>query len=499
MSEMNWHFEDVWRYREALFDGLLTTLRLNAVVLLVGTAGGCLVAMLRLSPSAPVRALARVYVDLFRSLPLLVLLVWLFFALPMLPGVVGLRLSPFSAAVVGLGLNLSAFVAEIVRAGLKAVPAHHTDAARVAGFTRWQIWRYVTIPIAFRVMIAPLFGQYINQVKLSVLAGIIAVPELLHAVNTITTETFRPLELYTTLAGIFLAVLLPCTWLQGRLESTTLKGVPPRGDEAALDRGLTPGRQSLPELRIPDDVGQWRQLAPGSALIAENVAHSYNGVLTLNHVSLKARAGCITSIIGANGSGKTTLLKCLSRLSLPRSGRVRLTAGGANEGQSVYARAGYVAQEHDPWPHLSVLDNLVVPLMVVGKVDRSRARQIALTWLRAFCLDDRVEARSVELSGGERQRLVLARTLCLRPQIVFLDEPTSAMDFRWALAIHGLLRDLAGRGAVVVAISHGLAFLRDVADEVVFLDRGCILESGKASELIKQPKSLELRAFLEAA
>jgi polar amino acid transport system permease protein len=216
MSAYDWDFGWVWTYREALLQGLLTTVLLNAVVLLFGTMAGVLVGLLRCARSRVLRACAVVYVDLFRTLPVLVLLVWFFFCVPILLG--GVRISPVTSAVIVLSLNLSAFVAEIFRAGIEAVPRQYVDAGYAAGLSRAATLRFIIVPIGVRIMIPPLVGQYINTIKLSVLASIISVPELLQKTTDLISQVYRPLEFYTALAGLFLILLLPGTIWSRRLE-----------------------------------------------------------------------------------------------------------------------------------------------------------------------------------------------------------------------------------------------------------------------------------------
>lgn len=212
-----WDFNWVWTYREQLFKAFLVTLELNAIVLVVGTAVGFLVGLIGGGRSMLPRFFARLYVDLFRTLPILVLLVWFFFCVPVLMG--GVRISAFLSAVIVLSLNLSAFVAEIVRAGVEAVPKTHIEAARATGLSARQTMLHVTLPIALRIMLPPLVGQYINSIKLSVLASVIAVPELLNRTTDLISQTYRPLEFYTVLALLFLLLLLPGTLWSRRLES----------------------------------------------------------------------------------------------------------------------------------------------------------------------------------------------------------------------------------------------------------------------------------------
>lgn len=212
-----WDFGWVWTYRKALLDAFWVTVQLNLWILVVGSILGFLAWAARTSRVRLFRVLAITYIDLFRTLPVLVLLVWFFFCVPILLG--GIRVGPMMSAVIVLSLNLSAFVAEIIRAGIEAIPVVQIECARACGLSEPQVLREVVLPIALRNMIPPLVGQYINSVKLSVLASIIAVPELLQKTTDIASQVYRPLEFYTVLAVLFLILLLPGTILSRRLET----------------------------------------------------------------------------------------------------------------------------------------------------------------------------------------------------------------------------------------------------------------------------------------
>ena len=214
-----WDFKWVWSYREQLFVAFLVTLQLNLCVLILGTIVGVFLGLISRRAHALIRVVVRLYIDLFRTLPVLVMLVWFFYCVPILAG--GIRISGFWSAVAVLSLNLSAFIAEIVRAGVDNIPTSHTNDALAAGLSRWQTNRYIVLPIALRMMVPPLVGQYINTIKLSVLASFIAVPELLHRTTDLISQVYRPLEFYTTLAIIFLILLLPGTLWSRRLEQNT--------------------------------------------------------------------------------------------------------------------------------------------------------------------------------------------------------------------------------------------------------------------------------------
>jgi polar amino acid transport system permease protein len=212
-----WDFGWVWTYRYALLEAFIVTVRLNVWIVVIGSLSGLMIALARRSHISLLRVPALIYIDLFRTLPVLVLLVWFFFCVPVLLG--GVRLSAWTSAIIVLSLNLSAFVAEIVRAGIESVPTPHIEAARACGLSRAHTFRYVELPMALRSMVPPLVGQYINTIKLSVLASVIAVPELLHKTTDIISQVYRPLEFYTVLALLFLILLLPGTIWSRRLES----------------------------------------------------------------------------------------------------------------------------------------------------------------------------------------------------------------------------------------------------------------------------------------
>ncbi len=315
--EYDFNFHWIWKYRRAFLNGLEVTLELNLYVIVLATTIGLFLALARLSRLRLLRTLAWTYIDLFRTLPLLVLIFWLYFAFPLVTAG-RVTFDSFTAACIALTLNLSAFVAEIIRAGVLAVPVQHTDAAKSMGMTKVQALRYVTLPIAIRQMIPPLTGQYINAVKLSVLASVIAVPELLHTVQTITTEVFRPIEMYSALAFIFLVLLLPGTWLLYRLER-------PKGKRKDLNTGAHEGYAERP-VSVSECCPNPLWAAVGhentqAALIIREVSQAYNGFPVLQNVSLTARPGQIVSIIGANGSGKTTLLRATCSLLPSKRGR----------------------------------------------------------------------------------------------------------------------------------------------------------------------------------
>jgi polar amino acid transport system permease protein len=211
----HWNWDEVWNYRSQLANAAILTIWLNVFIVFVGTIAGIILGLSKRSKFKVIRISSVVLIDLLRTLPALVLLIWFNFCIPIL---FHLKISAISATIIVLSLNLSAFVAEIVDAGIQGVPLLHIDSGKLLGLSKAQNFRHVILPIALRNMTPPLVGQYINSIKLSVLASVIAVPELLNVTQDIITQTYRPLEFYTVLAIIFLIILLPGTLWSKRFE-----------------------------------------------------------------------------------------------------------------------------------------------------------------------------------------------------------------------------------------------------------------------------------------
>ncbi|MFL6232180.1 MAG: amino acid ABC transporter permease [Thermoanaerobaculia bacterium] len=215
---MNWDFSVVWVNEGALGYALLVTIFVSLASIVAGTTMGLILALLVLSPSRFLRILGRIIIEIFLALPVLVILVWIYYSVPLLfPRVI---LSGVTASILGLGMSLSAFVAEVIRGGVNAVPVGELEAAYCTGLTRGQAFRHILLPQVIRKSWPPLMGQYITTYKFSTLASVLAVPEILHVANTIIAQTYRPLEVYTAIAAIFLVTVLPLNVVLRRIERT---------------------------------------------------------------------------------------------------------------------------------------------------------------------------------------------------------------------------------------------------------------------------------------
>lgn len=216
----SWDFGMLWQYRSIIVSGVLTTVLFTIVVVITGMAVGVVVGLGRVSSNRTVCGVLRGYVEVFRCTPVLVQLIWFYYALPVL---LGIELSPWMAAALALTLYGGAFYSEIVRGGIVSIDAGQTEAGQAIGMTRWQVMRRLVLPQAFRRMTPPLVSQSIMQLKNTSLLSVLAVPDLVYQGQLIAHDTYRPLEIYTLVAVLYFVILFPATVVAKRLEFHQIK------------------------------------------------------------------------------------------------------------------------------------------------------------------------------------------------------------------------------------------------------------------------------------
>jgi polar amino acid transport system ATP-binding protein len=238
-------------------------------------------------------------------------------------------------------------------------------------------------------------------------------------------------------------------------------------------------------------------------LEADNLSKRYGTHAALDGAAftVPAEVGCLV-LLGASGSGKSTLLRVLGSLLTPDSGEVRV-AGAVLDWSEEAALAqrrtnGFVFQSFNLFPHLTALENVALPLRIVHGVPEIDARSRALEALEEFGLGPHVGKRPAELSGGQQQRVALARAIAPKPKLLLLDEPTSALDPMMTQDVLDLIRGLAEGGQRIVLSTHEIAFARKVADWVLFLELGRVVESAPAKEFFASPRHETAKEFLEA-
>lgn len=237
---------------------------------------------------------------------------------------------------------------------------------------------------------------------------------------------------------------------------------------------------------------------------------SFGDLLVLEDISIAVEQGEVVAIIGPSGSGKSTLLRCATLLETLDKGELIYMGDNVttmdSEGNSVYVSGdklrkmhgyfGLVFQNFNLFPHKSIIDNVIEPLILVQKKSKDEAQKIGRDFLGKMGLLDKEDAYPGQLSGGQQQRVAIARALALNPQILFFDEPTSALDPELTGEILKVIRDLAAEKMTMVIVTHEMAFARDVADRVIFMDQGIIIEEGDPKDIIDNPKEERTRQFL---
>jgi polar amino acid transport system ATP-binding protein len=225
---------------------------------------------------------------------------------------------------------------------------------------------------------------------------------------------------------------------------------------------------------------------------------SFGTLEVLRGVSLSVAAGETACVIGPSGSGKSTLLRVTNRLQEPDSGDILIdgTSVVAGNPDRLRQRIGMVFQHFNLFPHRTVLDNIVLPLRDVRGMSKEAAAEVARERLAEVGLAEKAPFRPAALSGGQQQRVAIARALAMDPEVMLFDEATSALDPELVKGVLDLMAGLAGRGLTLLVVTHEMGFARHVADKVVFMDQGVIVEEGTPDAVFDAPESPRLKQFL---
>jgi polar amino acid transport system ATP-binding protein len=248
-----------------------------------------------------------------------------------------------------------------------------------------------------------------------------------------------------------------------------------------------------------------------AATVEVHDVHKWYGThRVLDGVDLTVRPGEVTVVLGPSGSGKSTLLRVINHLEKPEIGYVSINGeliGVKRQGERLKelserailtqrGRIGFVFQNFNLFPHLTVLDNVAAAPVATGRLGRQQAQDLARELLDRVGLADKTAAYPRQLSGGQQQRVAIARALALRPGVILFDEPTSALDPELVGEVLAVIKDLATSGTTLVIVTHEIGFAREIADRVVFIDGGRIIEQGPPSEVLDNPRHERTRDFL---
>ena len=235
-------------------------------------------------------------------------------------------------------------------------------------------------------------------------------------------------------------------------------------------------------------------------LTVEHLVKGYGENTVLDDVSLAVRPGEVIVVVGPSGCGKSTLLRCINALEPTQSGRVRLgnetVAYGGKGLPSLRQRIGMVFQSYELFPHLTVLDNVMLAPQKVAKRPKAEVQQEAESLLDRVGLLGKARSYPRELSGGQKQRVAIVRALAMHPEILLFDEVTAALDPEMVREVLDVMLDLAKQGRTMIIVTHEMQFARAIADRVIFLDGGKIVEEGTPEEFFDHPKTERAQKFL---
>lgn len=239
-----------------------------------------------------------------------------------------------------------------------------------------------------------------------------------------------------------------------------------------------------------------------SIIETKDLCKFYKGdeIKALNGVSTKIEKGEVVVVIGPSGSGKSTFLRSLNLLEIPTSGNIYFNGTDITDSKvdiNIHRqKMGMVFQHFNLFPHMTILKNMTIAPMKLLKISKEDAEAKAMELLKRVGLGDRANAYPSQLSGGQKQRVAIVRALCMNPEVMLFDEPTSALDPEMVGEVLDVMKQLAAEGMTMVVVTHEMGFAKEVADRVIFMDEGQIIEMGTPDEIFDNPKNQRTQAFL---
>ncbi|WP_326491212.1 amino acid ABC transporter permease/ATP-binding protein [Paraburkholderia sp. HD33-4] len=535
-----WNVFAEWFLSEPVLSGLGRTLLLTALGAAFGFALGIPIALARVSRSPLLAGCAWAFVWLFRSIPLIVLLLILnnlgylyetvhlgvpFTSLVVLEVPTTELISPFLAAVLGLTLNHAAFSAEVIRGGIQSVDHGQLEAAAALGLPRERQVSRIVLPQAMRAILPTAFNDLIALAKGSSMVYVLAMPELFYTVQIIYRRNLEVIPLLMVATVWYLIILSVLSAIQVYVERHFSRGVRRTAVPSAFgallksvgiardgnDARVDPLKDVDDKARARAPLDQrWADQRDGARIAIQQVSKSFGTLKVLDNVSLTMRPGSVTVILGQSGSGKSTLLRTINHLERVDGGLIDIDGeliGYRRDGDTLYelnereilrrrVEVGMVFQSFNLFAHLTVLENIIEAPVALGRLSRAEAQSLALSLLARVGLEAKAHAWPRQLSGGQQQRVAIARALALKPKVLLFDEPTSALDPELVNEVLDVIKALARSGTTMVIVTHEIGFAREVADTIVFMDRGRVIESGPPAQVLNEPRHARTREFL---
>ena len=233
----------------------------------------------------------------------------------------------------------------------------------------------------------------------------------------------------------------------------------------------------------------------------KNIKKKYGKLEVLKSINLDIKKGEIVAILGPSGSGKSTLLRCINLLEQPNDGEIIFKGNNILDKQcdinKIRQNIGMVFQNFNLFPNMTVLENIIMAPIKVKNITKEEAIKDAMELLNRVGLTDKKDEYPNQLSGGQKQRIAIARALAMKPDVMLFDEPTSALDPEMVKEVLDVMKELANEGMTMAVVTHEIGFAREVANKVVFMDEGYILEEGNPKDIFYNPKHIRTKQFLD--
>lgn len=483
----NWEYFIDQFFNKDFWKACITVLELSTLTWCMGIILGFFVALLGRSKSLILKKISRGYIWFFRSLPLLVLLIFIYNLPQIWPQSSIILSNPFISGLLALVLSETAYIAEIHRGALQAVPKGQYEAGKALGLSYWLILRLIIVPQTLRVALPSLANQYITIIKLTSLVSVISLSEILLVGQQLYTRNFLVMETLLVVALYYVLIVTIVTWIIHKLEGKfdVNKKITDMDESIQVDHDKLKKYSTIKS----NQVGEL-------ALSLKNINKSYGNTPVLKNINIAVPWGNVISIIGPSGSGKSTLIRSIIGLESIDTGDIRMgntpiiTKNNHKIENTIKnnhnQRIGMVFQSYNLFPHKTVLENVMLaPLYHLKNKDKIAIRTYALAMLDKVGMLSHANKYPHQLSGGQQQRVAIARALAIQPSIMLFDEPTSALDPELVKEVLKVIKELSNEGMTMIIVTHEMKFAFEVSDRIIFMESGQILYNEEPQQLKK--------------
>ena len=455
-----------------LCQGLWVTLRIALIAMIFSIILGFILGMIMTSKNKVVKLICRIYLEIVRIMPQLVLLFLVYFGAAKH---LGMNMPGELAAVIVFTFWGTAEMGDLVRSALISIPKHQYESGYGLGLTKLQVFIYIIFTQTIRRLLPSAINLLTRMIKTTSLVVLIGVVEVVKVGKQIIdasryTASDSALWVYGAIFLMYFVICFPFSRLS-----------------AFLGKKLA----------------GWEKIMAEKILKVEHLKKSYDGKTNvLDDISFGIEKGEVVVIVGPSGCGKSTFLRCLNKLESINEGALKLDGQNyENEKKNIHLireKIGMVFQSYDLFPNMSIMDNLTLAPVKAQKRKKSDVEKEAEKLLERVGLLEKKDSYPRQLSGGQKQRVAIVRALLMNPEILLLDEITAALDPEMVREVLQVVLELAKSGMTMIIVTHEMEFAKAVADRVIFLDKGKIVEESEPKRFFENPKTQRAKQFLNS-